>query len=348
MLRMVLRDLQWRRRRFLLAGLATALVFSLTIVLTAVTLSLRSELERTVERFGADAWYIPADAEGPFTGAPQVPVTAADTLAALPGVERAEPVLIFNGTISDDGIEDINLIAQEADGLGWPDLEEGVQATARGQVVTDTQLGYDPGDRLTIGGIPLEVVGTADRVAFAFGLPTVFLILEDAQALALDGAPVANAVVTKGASDQTPDGLKRLDDDAVFDDLARPAKPATQSMNLIRILLTIAAAGIIGLIVYLSSIERTADLAVLRATGSTKRFMAGGLALQALVLSLMSAVGAAGLAAIIGPMFPVTFEVGLSTYVILLLLAVIVGVLASIAGVWRAVRVDPATAFGGA
>jgi putative ABC transport system permease protein len=43
----------------------------------------------------------------------------------------------------------------------------------------------------------------------------------------------------------------------------------------------------------------------------------------------------------------VPLEVEGGTYVRLLVLALSVGLLASLAGVWRAARIDPAAAFGG-
>ncbi len=346
MWRMVLRDLQWRRRRFVLAGLATALVFALTLLLTGVSTSVHNEIVRTVERFDADGWYVSDAANGPFTSPPQVPAAGADALAALPGVQRAEPVLSLRGTVGDP-VRDINVIAQQVDGLGWPEPSEGRQPAALGEVLTDESLDLEVGDTLTIAGSPLEVVGVAEDVSHTFGIPTVFAVLEDAQAFALGGAPLASAIVVQGRPDRPPAIGASLTSEEVRRDMERPLKRGTDSIDLVLLLLTITAAGIVGLIVYLSTMERTADLAVLKATGATKGFMAAGLALQAVLLSLAAAAVAVVLARLLAPAFPVPLEVEGGTYVRLLLLALSVGLIASLAGVWRAVRIDPATAFGG-
>ncbi len=346
MWRMVLRDLQWRRRRFVLAGLATALVFALTLLLTGVSTSVHNEIERTIDRFDADVWYVSDAANGPFTSPPQVPAAAADGLAALPGVTRAEPVLALRGTIGDP-VRDINVIAQQLDGLGWPEPSEGARPAAAGELLVDESLDLSVGDTLTISGRPLEVVGIAEDVRHTFGIPTVFAVLEDAQAFALGGAPLASAVVVQGRPDPPPSAGVAFTPEEVRRDMARPLKRGTDSIDLVLLLLTITAAGIVGLIVYLSTLERTADLAVLKATGASRRFMAVGLAAQAVLLSLAAAAVAVLLARLLGPAFPVPLEVEAATYVRLLVLAVSVGLVASLAGVWRAVRVDPATAFGG-
>ena len=56
------------------------------------------------------------------------------------------------------------------------------------------------------------------------------------------------------------------------------------------VLMWLIAAGIIGLIVYLSAIERMRDFAVFKATGAPTRLIVGGLMLQAVFVSLVAAL----------------------------------------------------------
>ena len=55
MWRVALRDLQWRRRRFVIAVLATSLVFGMTLLMTGADASLHNEGRRIVAVLGADA-----------------------------------------------------------------------------------------------------------------------------------------------------------------------------------------------------------------------------------------------------------------------------------------------------
>ena len=347
MWRMVLRDLQWRRRRFVLAGLATSLVFSVTLLLTGVSTSVHSESERVVDRFEADTWMVLAGGSGPFTSAAGVPVTAAEVVSKVPGVTRAEPVLLLRAGVPGDPVRDVNLVGIVLGGLGEPEPSEGARLAGPGEAIVDAELGLDPGDPIRLGGQDLRVVGVAKRISYTFGIPTVYVPIEDAQRIVFGGAPSASAIVVQGTPTEVPPGLEAMENDEVLADLERPLARGTDSIDLILVLLTITAAGIVGLIVYLSTIERMADLAVLKATGSSRRFMAFGLAVQALLLSVASAAVSVGLAALIAPAFPVPLEVRGDTYAQLLGLALAVGLLASLAGVWRAIRVDPVTAFGG-
>jgi putative ABC transport system permease protein len=67
MWRVALRDLQWRRRRFVIAVLATSPVFGITLLMTGADASLHNEGRRIVATLGADAWLVADGASGPFT-----------------------------------------------------------------------------------------------------------------------------------------------------------------------------------------------------------------------------------------------------------------------------------------
>jgi putative ABC transport system permease protein len=71
------------------------------------------------------------------------------------------------------------------------------------------------------------------------------------------------------------------------------------------------------------------------------------LAAEAVLTCLIAAALAIGVAQLLLPLFPLPITYTLGAYAALPAIAVVVGVLASLAGVRRAVRVDPATAFAG-
>jgi putative ABC transport system permease protein len=139
-----------------------------------------------------------------------------------------------------------------------------------------------------------------------------------------------------------------MSNDQVASDLLRPLKSGTQSIYFIDILLWVVAAGIIGSIVYLSALERTRDFAVLKATGATDASLMAGLALQAALLSLVSVVIAIAVAKLLAPLFPFAVEITISAILTLTLVSMAVGLMASLAGLRRAITVDPALAFGAA
>jgi putative ABC transport system permease protein len=255
-------------------------------------------------------------------------------------------VAVLHFPVHIPGLHGLNVIGVVPDSTGAPKARNGRDLSGSGQVVLDSSLGLHVGDRLRIGKGDFRVVGETSGVTYYAGQPVAFVPLADAQRLAFLGQPLASAIVTEGVPAAVPAGYRVLSDADVKDDLLRPLGNASKTIDLLRVLLWLVAAGIIGSIVYLQAIERTPDFAVMKATGTTNRALMGGLALQAVVLSALAAILAVVLAQLLKPLVAVSVEIPWSAYVLLPIVAVIVGFLASFAGLRRAVTIDPALAFG--
>jgi putative ABC transport system permease protein len=347
MLFVSLRDLQWRRRRFIIGVLATGLVFALALVLAGVDGSFKNEVGRAVDAFGVDRWLVSEEAYGPFTSSNLFPVERTEEVASDPGVEAAEAVLVLRFTVPTPSPTDLNVIGIEPGGIVQPPLSDGRGLENPGEIIVDKSLGVGLGETVDISGQDFEVVGRTSGVSFYAGTPVSFIDIEEGQQLALGGAPLATTIVVRGDVQNPPDGLKEMTNDEVIDDLRRPMEKATGTISFINILLWIVAAGIIGSVLYLQALERTRDFAVFKATGVTNRSLLVGLAFQAVVLAVCSAIAALILSLIIGPLMPMAVEVPMSAYIALPFVAIVVGLLASLGGLRRAMTVDPALAFGG-
>jgi putative ABC transport system permease protein len=342
-----LRDLQWRRRRFAIAVGATGLVFAMSLLMAGVSTTLHNEPRRIIAAVDADAWIVAEGASGPFTTSEVIAAAAADRVADTRGVRRADPLIALHSTIRDGALKDVNLIGFRVGGVGSPPVEEGRAPRREGEAVADVALGVDPGDTVVVSGRRLRVVGLADDVTFYFGTPTLFAPIEDVQALAFGGQPLAMAIVTRGTPETVPDGLAVMTDDAVRRDLERVLTNGSESIDFMNVLLFLVAAGIVGSMIYLSALERSRDFAVLKATGAGNGGLLAGLALQAVVLSVAAAAVAAVLARLLGPTFPFEVELTAAAVARLAVVAVVIGLVASAIGFRRVAGADPALAFGG-
>ena len=341
-----LRDLQWGRRRFAIGVVATALVFALGLLMSGVSASFDNEIDRTVSSFDADGWVVRGDSFGPFTGPATMPSTRAAAVRRLPGVRRADPVAVLRATTDTPERANVNLIGVVPGGVGSPPGSARVLQSGR-VAIADESLGLAVGDRLDLNGADFRVGAVTSGMTYFAGIPTVTVSLGDAQRLGLGGRDLATAVLTRGRPATLPAGLALLGNSEVKEDLGRPVSQAQQTISLIRVLLWIVAAGIIGAVVYLSVLERVRDLAALKAIGVATRDLVGGLILQAALLSLLAALLSVGLEEAIAPAVAMSVEVPALTFLTLPIVAVLVGVVASLIGLRRAVSVDPALAFAG-
>lgn len=349
MWRIAVRDLQWRRRRFVIAIAATALVFGLTLLMAGASDALHAEVDHISDVVGADSWLVAAGTPGPFTTATAIPVARANDALRLPGVRAADPVvLLHTATRRPAGLKDVNVVGHTLGGLGSPPVSSGRAVRADGEVVADTRLRVAIGDRVTLSHESFRVVGLARGVTYYFGTPTLFVSLSDAQKVAFFGQPLAMGIAMRGIPTAgVPEGLRVVTDHAARVDLARTLKNGSQTIDLINALLWVVAAGIIASIVYLSALERVRDFAVLKATGASSASLYAGLALQAFVLSVAAALVGVIVARAIKPGFPFPIELKATGLLQLAVVAIVISLLSSLAGLRRAVKVDPALAFGG-
>ena len=181
-----LRDLQWRRRRFLIAVTGTALVFAMSLLMSGLAASFTLETDRALDSIGADVWVIQEGASGPFTAFSPIPATDAERVAAVDGITAADPIIYVHQTIGDDP-EDINLFGVVRGGIGEPELTDGRALEGPGEAIVDRELSVDVGETFTMSGREWEVVGETKNTTINGGIPTVFIGLDDAQELLLLG-----------------------------------------------------------------------------------------------------------------------------------------------------------------
>lgn len=346
MLLIALRDALWRWRRFLVALVATALVLSLTLVLDGVNRSFPNEARRTVAAFDAGAWLIPEGSRSVFFASTVLPADTAEAVAALPGAEEASAVAVVNASLADD--TNVNLIGVEPGLFTDPPVVDGRAPATSGEATAGRGVGLAIGDRFTANGRPFTVVGLTSGLSYAAGIRSLYVPLSDAQAIGYGGQPFATTVVTKGTPTDDLDGFVTVDDAFVRNDLLKPLVNARKTIGLVLGLLWIVAAMVIGSVVYLTSIDRSRDFAVLKATGATNQSLLAGLAFQASMLSGGASVLAVAMSFGLKSAFPMDTEIATGSYVTLAAVAIGVALVAAGVSARRTLQIDPALAFAGA
>jgi len=349
MLLAALRDLQWRRRRFLIAVVGTSLVFGLTLLMTGVSSGFGAETRATVDGMRADGWIVREGASGPFLGAAPMFDSEVFAVAGIDGVEDAAAIVTARKSVLVGSTEvDANIFGSSSSELGMPEPTSGRAPAARGEVMISSRLeGFGVGDVLEVAGSSFDVVGEVRGASALAGAPNLYLLLADAQAVGYAGQPVATAIAFRGAPTTVPDGFEVADPATARADLLRAVEKAKSSITLITALLWAVAAAIIGAVVYLTVLERQRDFAVFKAVGVATRSILGGLALQAAILAVVSALLGSVIGTLLTPVFPMLVSLELQAHLLLPFVAVLVGLAASLVGLRRVVGTDPALAFGG-
>jgi putative ABC transport system permease protein len=109
----------------------------------------------------------------------------------------------------------------------------------------------------------------------------------------------------------------------------------------------VIAAIIVAALIYVSALQRVRDFAVLKALGSSSTSLFASLCLQAVIVTLLGAALGLVLSTFMTGVFSQPVSVPTSAYTTLPLVAVGVGVVASLVALRQATGADPVRAFAG-
>ncbi len=342
MLLLTLRDLQHRKSRVVVVVALVALVLTLLYLMSGLVNQLKTEPAQAIGNLDVEEWIIAEGVASPFTAVSVLP------LALESSLDGATPVVVSRTSLTWGAQKsDAIVFGHRRGALGSPTIIDGEAATTADQVVVDDSLDLGVGDSVSIGGELLTVVGLTEDSSVLAGVPFIFTDLTFAQQAAFNSTDVVSAYVGAGGLGAT-DGADLLTTEEVATNTLEPIDDAIASIDLVRALLWIVAAIVVGAVIYLSALERTRDFAILKAVGAGGSLLGGGLALQAVIIALTAAIIGGILATFIQPFFPLPVKVPTSAYWQVPIVAMVIGLLAAVVGVRRVNQTDPAEAFGGA
>ncbi|GAA1112370.1 ABC transporter permease [Nesterenkonia jeotgali] len=372
-----LRDITFAKGRFALIGGVVALITMLLVLLTGLTNGLSQQNTSALERLGASqiVFSAPAEADGDpsFT---ESGITAAELdiwEEALGGgaVER----LGVTQTRAESGTGDaqqsssqtatsVAVFSVETDTELAPGLNviEGRSNPGAGEVILSSMIAEDldlaQGDTLRVSSSELTVAGVVEDEFYSH-VPVVWTSTEDFEAIAHPGEDTVATVlaVPASVSDLSTEALATVNDQAgtVSADTqgAFNALPAYQSERGSLLMMQGFLYGISALVVvsFLTvwTIQRTRDLAVLRALGSSRGYLVRDALTQAAIVVSLGAI-AGGMAAWAGGLLignAVPFVLTPLTVAVPALGVVGLGVAGAALTTRRVSRVDPLLALGG-
>jgi putative ABC transport system permease protein len=324
-------------------------VLAMALLMSGLNQGFTAEIDRTVSGVGAQSWVLSANAHGSIAGAQVFPQSDAAAIARSPGVKQASPLAIVLQQALRTGGEttDVEVIGVQPGGLGDPAVTAGRTLSGPGQLVADASAGVSPGTRVTVGAMTLSVVGQVTHRTMLGGTPVVYMALPDVQRLAFAGSPLITAVVTRGTPATVPAGLAVNSNSEIEQTELSNLAGAISTLKNAKWIMWLIAAIIVGALLYVSSLQRVRDFAVIKALGSSSAALFGSLALQSVVVTLLAAAFAMVICNFMTGLFKQPVVIPGSAFATLPLIAALVGLIASLVGLRRATGADPAAAFNG-
>jgi putative ABC transport system permease protein len=349
MLAVTFADLWFRARQFLIAVVGVGLVLAVALAVTGLAEGFHSEIESFVDNVGASSWVMSKAAQGRVTPFAAFPVSDVAAIGRQPGVRQASPFVFgtsqavrVNGSTTP---LTVHLVGVAPAGLGAPHVVSGHGISGPNQVVVDSKVTTQLGSTVAAGSRAFTVVGVVNGATMLGGIPLVYMTVPSVDQIMAGGRALVTAVLVRGTPAHVPAGLVVLAPSAVVTDTMSQLKSAQSSINSTRWLMWIIAAVIVAAMLYVAALERKRDFAVLKALGSSSRTLFLSLVLEAVVVTLLAAVLAEAAASLLTPTFAQPIDITPNARLVLPLVAVVVGVVASISALRRVTGADPAAAF---
>ncbi|MFI7100994.1 ABC transporter permease [Streptomyces sp. NPDC050161] len=348
------KDLRFARGRFALMGTVIVLITVLVGLLSGLTAGLGRENTSAITSLPADHLVFSAPADGgtvSFADS-RLPDKSVRGWSQEPGVESAEPLGIATAkaeagsrtaALSAFAVRPGSRLAPEAGKIA-----DGRAVLSR-QAADD--LGARAGDAITLGGRTVRVAAVSGAAMYSH-TPVIWTSPGDLRALpGGSGGATVLALTTSGSPDLAAAdekfGTRTVTAAAALDGIGSYAAE-NGSLQLMRGFLFAISALVIGAFFTVWTIQRSGDVAVLKALGASTGYLLKDALGQAVVLLVLgTGVGtalAAGLGAAVGGTVP--FVLDPSTVLVPALIMIALGAVGAALSIRRITSVDPLTALG--
>jgi len=359
---LALRELRVARGRFVLVGAVIALVAMLTTLLSGLANGLVDDGISGLRRLPLTHLTFQSGADETFSRS----TLTDDDLAAWSGVEGVEAsplgVSFVNARTASGRTVDIALLGVPAGSFLAPRHDAEAALEGRPGLVLSHEFeeqGIAVGDELTVVGADVRLPVLGFTYAGSYGhVDIAFTGLDTWQELLYgDNARGRySALALRGDPDTIAAAATRIDaatgTETVTKEQAYAGSPGyageTQTMAMIRWFLLVISALIVGAFFVVWTMQRARQIAVLKALGASRAYVARD-ALGQLTVVLVGATVLGGLVAFaVGGLVAgtaVPFRLALGPALAALGLLVVTGLLGCLAGIRRVVGVDPAMAL---
>lgn len=377
-------DLRLHKGRFIATIIGVGLLFTIVLAMNGLYRGNIYEGLAVIQATDPDLWVVERFRGGPFNEQSTMPEYYYYSVRAVPGVEQAGPFIYYTVERQiGDRSRHFSIIGYDVfGGLGGPRkiyAGRGIQQ-AHYEMVAHPKLQVRLGDKVPLGLHTYTVVGLTKEAVDANGDPLVYLSLPDAQevlyrkdneeirnqrtrlarGLALQGSDthIINAIlVTLSPGANGAEVARHIEDWLYFSTYTTQQEGQlmvkgrlagmTNQLLLFRILLMIVSVVIISLVIYTFTMEKIRSIAVMKLIGASNKVIVRLVMEQSLLLTISSFLLALVLINRTYRYFPKTVLLVPSDEVITFLVVLLGGILASILGLWHALKTQPAMALGG-
>lgn len=352
---LAINEMKHSKLRYALVIGVVFLIAYLVFFLTGLAYGLAQENRTAVDKWQADRILLSDEANGKLN----MSMLTMDDYESVKAEDKAA-LAQFPGIVYQKGKKNqqinVSFFGIEADEFLAPNLVKGRMFKNTGEVVVNDSLakedGLQVGDQLKVAGSKqmLKIVGFTDEAMYNVA-PVVYMSLADFQEIRFNQAlpkeaQKINAIVLREKPKQVANHLEEIKISDFIDDL-----PGYRAQNLtfafmIGFLIVIAAI-VIGIFIYILTMQKQAIFGVMKAQGISNFFIARSVFVQTAILAFVGIVLGLALTYLSSLVLPaaVPFAIFWGLYLAVSVGMWVIAILSAVFSVSTVVKIDPLQAI---
>lgn len=352
---LAINEMKHSKLRYALVIGVVFLIAYLVFFLTGLAYGLAQENRTAVDKWQADRILLSDEANGKLN----MSMLTMDDYESVKAEDKAA-LAQFPGIVYQKGKKNqqinVSFFGIEADEFLAPNLVKGRMFKNTGEVVVNDSLakedGLQVGDQLKVAGSKqtLKIVGFTDEAMYNVA-PVIYMSLADFQEIRFNQAlpkeaQKINAIVLREKPKQVANNLEEIKISDFIDDL-----PGYRAQNLtfafmIGFLIVIAAI-VIGIFIYILTMQKQAIFGVMKAQGISNFFIARSVFVQTAILAFVGIVLGLALTYLSSLVLPaaVPFAIFWGLYLAVSVGMWVIAILSAVFSVSTVVKIDPLKAI---
>ncbi len=373
------RDVRHNLGRFIVTCLGLSLLLGVVLAMIGIYRGLIADALELVITMDAQVWVVEKGTRGPFAEASRIPLDTREAISRIHGVTKTGAVT-FQSIETQNGQTNQRLyvIGYAPGQLGGPrHIITGRGLTGQNfEAVVDGRTKLAPGDHIQLGRNNFTIVGTTDNAVSSGGEPAIYLSLDDAQKLQFDLSPSAirrerargvvtasststvSVVIARVAPNASPKHiaakitrwkhLSAMTQEQQSDILTKSViEKARKQIGMFTSILILVSAVIVALIIHTMTMDKIREIATLKLIGAPDRVIVSLIVQQSLAMGMIGFAIGGILINTIKDYFPKRLILQPADGLSLAGIVVVICLVASMYGVYSALKVDPAQALAG-
>ncbi|GAB6384408.1 ABC transporter permease [Enterococcus cecorum] len=352
---LAINEMKHSKLRYALVIGVVFLIAYLVFFLTGLAYGLAQENRTAVDKWKADCILLSDEANGKLN----MSMLTMDDYESVKAEDKAA-LAQFPGIVYQKGKKnqqiDVSFFGIEADEFLAPNLVKGRMFKNTGEVVVNDSLakedGLQVGDQLKVAGSKqtLKIVGFTDEAMYNVA-PVIYMSLADFQEIRFNQAlpketQKINAIVVRGQTKQVADNLEKVKISAFINDLPGYSAQNMTFAFMIGFLIVIAAI-VIGIFIYILTMQKQAIFGVMKAQGISNFFIARSVFVQTAILAFVGIVLGLVLTYLSSLVLPaaVPFAIFWGLYLAVSVVMWVIAILSAVFSVSTVVKIDPLKAI---